>query len=325
MRKILVTGASGFIGLEVARQLVEVGASPRLMVRRSRRGLFLNGIQAETVQADLLTPHSLKLALRDIDTVIHLAARAAFEGYRALHPSIVDGSVNLMQASIEAGVRHFIFAGTLLAYPGGLSPVNQQTPAAPQSAYGKAKHRAENRLDQMARRAGLRFVSLRLPHVYGAYSLIFDQIRRGRIIFPGRGANHFAHLHVRDAARALIQAARSDLAGIHVLGDDQPCSWNAFFQAARRCYPRLRIFHLPKPLAMLGACLVEGGLKTFGRPTPWPCRAIDIWNLNLPVVPGTVKSVLGVDLAYPCIDDGLPAAFQEALPMFWRPSNLDVI
>ena len=325
MRKVLISGATGFIGIEVARQLAADGSVPRLMVRRPERRVFLNGIQAEIFEADLEIPRSLKRALRHVDTVIHLGARASFDGYRALYPSIVKGSVNVMQAGIDAGVRHFVFAGTLLVYRGGPSPVDQQTPAAPQSAYGEAKHQAEIKLARMARRAGMRFVSLRLPHVYGAYSLLFDQIRRGRIIFPGRGANHFAHLHVRDAARALIAAARSDLAGVYVLGDDQPCTWNTFFQTARRFYPRLRLTHLPWPLAMLGACLLEGGLKTIGRPTPWPYRAIRIWNFNLPVVPGTVKSVLGLKLAYSRIDDGLPAAFREAMPMFWHPSNLDIV
>ena len=55
--------------------------------------------------------------------------------------------------------------------------------------------------------------SLRLPHVYGAHSLLFDQVRHGRIFFPGRGDNRFVHLHVRDAARALIRAARIGLEG----------------------------------------------------------------------------------------------------------------
>jgi hypothetical protein len=87
----------------------------------------------------------------------------------------------------------------------------------------------------------------------------------------------------------------------------------------------MRMTYLPRAFAMLGACLVEGGLKTIGRPTPWPYRAIQMWNLNLPVVSGTVKSVLGMEPVYPRIEDGLPAAFGEALPVFWRPSNLDVI
>jgi len=59
----------------------------------------------------------------------------------------------------------------------------------------------------IAAAGGLRFASLRLSHVYGAHSLLFDQVRHGRIFFPGKGNNLFAHLHVADAARALIQAA----------------------------------------------------------------------------------------------------------------------
>ncbi len=323
MRKVLISGATGFIGIEVAHQLASAGHLPRLMVRRPIRRAFLKSRQVEFAVADLEIPRTLAPALHDVDTVIHLGAKASFDGYRALYPSIVKGSVHVMQAAIDAGVRHFVYAGTLLVYPGGRSAVDQRTATAPQSAYGKAKHLAEAKLAHMARRAGVRFVSLRLPHIYGAYSLIFDQIRRGRIIFPGSGTNHFAHLHIRDAARALIEAARSDLCGVYVLGDEQPCTWKTFFQTAQRCYPRLRVTHLPRSLAMLGACLVEGGLKTIGRPTPWPYRAVTIWNLNLPVVPGTVKTVLGLDLTFPRIDDGLPAAFREAMPMFWRPSNLD--
>lgn len=62
-------------------------------------------------------------------------------------------------------------------------------------------------MQMIAAAGGLRFASLRLPHVYGAHSLLFDQVRHGRIFFPGKGNNLFAHLHVADAARALIQAA----------------------------------------------------------------------------------------------------------------------
>ena len=325
MRKFLVSGATGFIGIEVSKQLASAGQFPRLMVRRPLRGIMLRGLEAEIVQADLESPRSLKRALRGVDTVIHLGAHAAFVGHRELFPSIVKGSVNIMRAAIQAGVEHFVYAGSLLVYPGGPRPIDQHTPARPRCSYGQTKHQAEVDLQRMARQSDMRFVSLRLPHVYGAYSLLFDQIRRGRIIFPGSGANHFAHLHVHDAARALIQAASAALAGVYVIGDDHPCSWNTFFQTVQCYYPRLRVVHLPRPLAFIGACLLERLYKTMAQPNPWPRRAVDSWNLNLPVIAGTVKSVLAMDLLYPSIEDGLPAALDEALPIFWRPSNLDPI
>ncbi len=325
MHKILVSGATGFIGIEVAKQLAGAGSHPRLMVRRPLRGVILQKLDAEIVQADLRDPRSLERALRGVDTVIHLGARAAFVAYRKLHPSIVRGSVNFMQAAIRAGVKRFVYAGSLLVYPGHPAPIDQHTPAAPRCGYGHAKYRAEVEIRRMARGAGMTFVSLRLPHVYGTYSLLFDQIRRGRIIFPGPGTNHFSHLHVHDAARALIRAAHSAREGVYVIGDDQPCSWNTFFQTVRRYYPRLRIVHMPRPLAFLGACLLERLLQTMDWPNPWPPRAVQSWTLNLPVIAGTVKSVLAMDLLYPGIEAGLPAALDEALPILWRPSNLDPI
>ena len=93
MRKVLVTGSTGFIGIEVSRQLVEHGLLPRLMVRRPVRDLMLRNLEAEIMQADIRSPQSLQRVLSGIDTVIHLGARAAFEPYPRLYPSIVQGSV----------------------------------------------------------------------------------------------------------------------------------------------------------------------------------------------------------------------------------------
>ena len=92
MKKVLVTGATGFIGIEVSRQLAERGLRPRLMVRRPVRGLMLRNLDAEIMQADIRSPESLRRILSGVDTVIHLGARAAFEPYQRLYPSIVQGS-----------------------------------------------------------------------------------------------------------------------------------------------------------------------------------------------------------------------------------------
>jgi uncharacterized protein YbjT (DUF2867 family) len=72
LKKVLVTGATGFIGIEVSRQLAEHGMRPRLMVRRPVRGLMLRSLDAEIMQADIRSPESLRRILAGIDTVIHL-------------------------------------------------------------------------------------------------------------------------------------------------------------------------------------------------------------------------------------------------------------
>ena len=76
--KILVTGATGFIGNEVARQLSSMGLKPKLMVRRLLREAVLSPLDAEMVQADLQSPASLERAVDGVETIIHLGSRAIF-------------------------------------------------------------------------------------------------------------------------------------------------------------------------------------------------------------------------------------------------------
>ena len=138
VKKILITGATGFIGIEVSRQLAARGAVPRLMVRRPIRGLMLRNLDAEIMQADIRSPKSLDRILEGIDAVIHLGARAAFEPYPKLYPSIVRGSLNLMRAAIKARIRTFVYGGSLLVYGDSSRPIDQNTPPRPMSGYGRA-------------------------------------------------------------------------------------------------------------------------------------------------------------------------------------------
>ncbi len=323
MQKVLVTGSTGFIGIEVSRQLAEQGMRPRLMVRRPVRGLMLRKLNAEIMQADVRSPESLQRILSGIDTVIHLGARAAFEPYPRLYPSIVKGSLNLMQAAIDARIRNFVFGGSLLVYGDNADPIDQNTLPSPMSGYGQAKLEAENRLEEMATAAGICFVSLRLPHVYGAHSLLFDQIRHGRVFYPGRGDNAFAHIHVYDAARALIHAAERGQSGIWVVADNLSCAWNDFFETVKTYYPRLRVMHIPQTLSYVGTKMLDVLFGLTAQHNPYPSGAISCWNLRLPVVPGTLKQATGLKPRFPDIHQGIPAVLDDSISFYWLPSNLD--
>ena len=323
MKRVLVTGATGFIGIEVSRQLAERGMSPRLMVRRPVRGLMLRNLDAEIMQADIRSPKSLRRILSGIDTVIHLGARAAFEPYPRLFPSIVRGSLNLMQAAIDAGVNSFVYGGSLLVYGDTVKPIDYNTEPSPMSGYGQAKLEAERRLEEMAVQAGICFVSLRLPHIYGAHSLLFDQIRHGRVFFPGRGDNLFAHMHVVDAARSLIQAAENGRAQIWAVADDLSCTWNEFFETVKTYYPRLRVMHIPQKISYLGTRLLDVLFGLTAQPNPYPSGAVSCWNLCLPVEPETMKKSVGLKPKFPTIHEGIPAVLDDSISFYWLPSNLD--
>jgi nucleoside-diphosphate-sugar epimerase len=293
------------------------------MVRRPVRGMLIQSLDAELRQGDLQRPDSLQRLLPDIDTVIHLGAMATFESYRKVRSSIIDGSRNLMRAAIDAGVKRFIYGGSLLIYSNQVKPIDQETEPRPLSGYGKAKLEAETMLAETARSAGIHFCSLRLPHIYGAKSLLFYQIRKRRIIFPGSGPTVVGHLHVTDAARALIEAAAADMQGTYVIADDLSCSWNDFLEITQNFYPRLQVIHIPKSLALLATSIIELLLRFQTAPNRYSMDAVRSWNLDLPVTAGTLADVLKLELRYPTIADGIPAVLDDCVAYTWQPSNYD--
>jgi dihydroflavonol-4-reductase len=323
MDKVLVTGATGFIGFEAARQLADRGLRPRLLVRRPLRGMILKALDAEIMQGDLMQTDSLRRAMAGIDTVIHLGALAAFISYRLVRPSIVGGSRNLVEAAREAGVKQVVYGGSLLVYGDQQGLIDQATRPAPASGYGRAKLEAEQMMQALAEEAGMRFASLRLPHTYGARSLFFEEARKGRIFFPGSGRNRYAHLNVVDAARALIHAAETGLHGVAVVADNLPCTWNEFFEAVRTFYPRLRVTHIPKALALLGTGILDMAGMLLRRPNLYSVGAVRSWNLNQPVEPDTLPRVIGITPLYPTLLEGIPAVLDESIAFCWRHSMKD--
>jgi nucleoside-diphosphate-sugar epimerase len=261
--------------------------------------------------------------LAGIDTIIHLGAVAAFVSYRLVRPSIVDGSRNLMEAAVEAGAKKFVYGGTLLVYGSQKQPIDQTTPSCPVLGYGRAKLEAEQMMATMAGESGMRFASLRLPHTYGARSLFFEEARKGRVFFPGHGNNHYAHLNVADAGRALIRAAETGASGVMVIADNLSCTWNQLFYATQIYYPRLKITHIPKALALLGTGLMDLVHMTASSPNLYSVGAVRSWNLNLPVETGTLSKLLAIEPLYPTIHDGIPAVLDESISFCWRHSMKD--
>jgi nucleoside-diphosphate-sugar epimerase len=309
--KILVTGASGFIGEEVSRHLSESGYHPRLMIRRPLQNLRIRHFDAEFVRADLTDPKSLVQAVKGVDCLLHLGARATFESYDTLRPVILDGSLALMEAAAEAGVRTFVYSSSLLVYGDLPGEVDSATPAKPVLDYGRIKLETERRLAREASSAGISFGALRLPHVYGAMDLYFQQLRNGLLILPGLGRNTFTHLHVADTARMLIASAEQGYQGISPVGDDLPATWAEFLRVVKLHLPRTRVLAFPQWLALT----TTAAIAPFRRFRPHPGLetpgAVRSYNCNIAVKPGLVWKDLGMNLLFPTIHEGVPAVLKE--------------
>ena len=167
---ILVTGATGFIG----KQLCLYAATKGVQVRKALRSSVsdLNSI----VVGELGPEIAWSQALRDIDVVVHLAARV-----HVMHETItdpltefrrinVDTTLNLARQAVDAGMRRFIFISSIKVNGEG-TPLNQPYTAddvsSPLDLYGISKHEAELELMKIAAETGLEVVIIRPVLVYG--------------------------------------------------------------------------------------------------------------------------------------------------------------
>ena len=310
--RLLVTGASGFIGQEVSRQLSLGGYHPRLMIRQPGDDCEICHLDADFVVADLRNYNSLKQAVKGVDGIIHLGARATFESYETLRPSILDGSLALMEAGIDAGVRRFVYSSSLLVYGRDASRVDANTPVNPALDYGRIKVDTEKRLKEIAVSAGVYFTALRLPHVYGARDLYFRQLRTGRLILPGLGQNIYTHLHVADAAAAIITCAEQSFAGILPIGDRLPSTWASFLKVVRQHHPRARVYLVPQWLALLSTVLLAPFRRVRPNPGLETPGAVRTYNFNIAVDPDLLWKDLELAPRYSTIYEGIPAVAAES-------------
>jgi dihydroflavonol-4-reductase len=113
--KTLVTGASGFLGSHVARQLVARGDDIRVLLRPSSHNRAIGDLSLEYVTGDLRDPNSLDRAVKGIQRVFHVAADYRFWAKRSrdIYDCNVEGTKNLLAAAKRAGVEQFIYTSTV--------------------------------------------------------------------------------------------------------------------------------------------------------------------------------------------------------------------
>jgi dihydroflavonol-4-reductase len=113
--KILVTGAAGFLGSHVTRQLAARGAGVRVLLRASSSNRAIADLPLEYVTGDLRDPASLEKALAGVQRVFHVAADYRLWSKRSqdIYDSNVGGTKNLLEAAKRAGVAQFIYTSTV--------------------------------------------------------------------------------------------------------------------------------------------------------------------------------------------------------------------
>ncbi|MFL5856881.1 MAG: NAD-dependent epimerase/dehydratase family protein [Solirubrobacteraceae bacterium] len=172
MPKTLVTGASGLIGSNLVRALLERGDDVRVLLRASSLADNLAGIDCDRVTGDILDRRSVRRALRDVTRVFHVAGttslrRPAAEVYR----TNVDGTRVVLGECLRAGVERVVHTSSVAAVgPAPRGSTADETQVFDAGAYGipyvNAKHEAEVEALRLAAR-GLPVVVVNPGHVFG--------------------------------------------------------------------------------------------------------------------------------------------------------------
>jgi len=167
MKKVVVTGASGFIGKFLVPHLVKKGLSVKVLVRTFESDIFPS--QVEQYIGDLTQPDTLKGLANDIDWVFHLGGYAhAWQGEKEadLHQQVnLLGTQNLLNECLRAGIKKFIYFSSIKAVGDTQQCIDESWDMQPTTHYGIAKREAEKQI--LAYNYIMDSCILRLALVYG--------------------------------------------------------------------------------------------------------------------------------------------------------------
>lgn len=263
--KVLITGATGFVGMALCDFL---GASAYKVVPAVRAK---SGISNEIVVGYLDTSTDWRSALTGCDAVVHLAARVhvmndSIENPLALYRATnTEATLNLARQAAQAGVKRFVFISTIKVNGEGRDTAYCETDVpAPEDAYAISKWEAEQGLQQIARETGLEVVILRPPLVYGPgvkanFVRLMKAIQRGWPLPLGAIHNRRSLLYLGNFVDAIRLCVEHPAAAgqTFLLDDGQAVSTPELVRAVARAMGRpARLLAVPVGvLAFMGALL----------------------------------------------------------------------
>ncbi len=220
----LITGAAGFLGSALANRLAREGHQVRGLDDLSTGDPQALSPDVHFTRGDVNDRPKLWTLLQDVDCVYHLAARVSVpesvlypREYNAVN---VGGTVSLMEAMRDVGVRRVVFISSGAVYGDqGEQPLRESSTPSPRSPYAVSKLSAEFYVRTIGDQWGIETLSLRVFNAFGPGqhlpashppvipNFLRQAVRGGTIVLHGEGAQTRDYVYVDDAVRCMVAAA----------------------------------------------------------------------------------------------------------------------
>jgi nucleoside-diphosphate-sugar epimerase len=224
MKKVLVTGGSGFIGGRLAESFLKKGDSVRLLLRDEASAESLLKLGAEGFRGDLTRPETLRGALQGIEEVYHAAARLGRwkDTPADIRRVNVEGTKNLLELSASSGIRLFLLVSSAIV-TGPVLNADETYPCKPHTLYEETKYESEKLAIRMAAERGVPLTVARPTWTYGPGDphklALYRAIRKRRFVLLGRGRNFTHPVFIDDLVEGIhLAAGRPPASQIYNLG-----------------------------------------------------------------------------------------------------------
>ena len=299
---ILITGAAGFIGFHLTKELARKGHKIRGLLLPQEDGQALEALGVEIFRGDLIQADSLAGVADGIDLVFHLAARTLDWGTRKQFEMVtVDGTCNLLEAS-EGHVSRFVYCSSIAALGFGRAQagLNEDAPRKICGIpYCDTKIMAEDLVAEFCGQHRLDYTIIRPANVFGPGSVwvkeILNAFKRGPFPLIAKGRAPGAFVYIDNLVDGMILAGLSAKAvgQTYHFRDDYPITWAEYLKTLGEWIGRVPQGGMPFWMAWALGAFLEVLLTPLGLRPPMTRLAAGVMGKDNSVDASRARLELG--------------------------------
>ncbi len=274
--RVLVTGASGFLGSHLCRVLISKGYKVNAFVRKTSNLFRLKELNVELSFGGLFDTESIKEAISGVDYVIHCAGLITAKSRDEFFKANVEGTRNLLEIILKykPQIKKFVYISSQAAgsCSEGKNPVNEETLAKPLTFYGESKLSGE--LESLKFKNKIPVSVIRPPAIYGPSDKptlnFFKFAKYGIIPVFTKEETYISICHVEDVVKSIVSAMESERSRgeVFYVSDGEVYSWIELWRImCEAAGKKGRLLKIPKGLFFTFANIVEKAASLIGKPT----------------------------------------------------------